>query len=108
MGLAPAIVVGLFLGLVGSLPPAVLFELALSKRRSVGVAAGLASILASFSVLSGGILAVRLVAQQDVLVFGVSAVASFLLVWVVEAWKGWRAAQGEVDPTERKRGESSR
>lgn len=87
------VVLGSVLGIVGALPSAYLLEGALRKDRAVSVAKGLVSIMLSFVMLSGAIFAVWLVAREHVLVFGVSVVASFLLVWAVEAWRAWRGAK---------------
>lgn len=103
-----AIVAGSAFGVLGALPPAVLFERALRRSHPVGVAAGLASILAAFAVHTCSILVVWLVSRADVLLFGAAEVISFLLVWVVEAVRAWRDAQRDTSPGERKSGESSR
>ena len=84
------VVLGSVLGILGALPSAYLLERALRKDRAVSVAKGLASIMLSFAMLSGAIFAVWLAAREHVFVFGVSVVASFLLVWAVEAWRAWR------------------
>ena len=103
-----AIGIGLLLGILGSLPPAVLFERVLKEERPASVVSGMVSILGSFVLLSGAVLVVYAASRQSVLVFGVSMVASFMLVWAIEAWRGWRAAQVATSLVERKRGESSR
>ena len=90
MGTTGAICVGAALGLVGSLPPAALFELALRKTRPVSVAAGFAG------------------ARTELLLFGCAEAASFLLVWAVEAWRAWRDANAPARPGERNSGESTR
>ena len=84
------IVLGSALGIVGALPSAYLLERALRRDRAVSVAKGLVSIMVSFAMLSIAIFAAWLAASEHVLAFGVSVVASFLLVWVVEAWRAWR------------------
>ena len=70
MGTTGAICVGAALGLVGSLPPAALFELALRKTRPVSVAAGFAGIMASFTILVVALLAVWAVARTELAVLG--------------------------------------
>lgn len=87
-----AVVVGALAGLAGAFPPALLFELALRKARPVDVATGLAGIMVSFMLLLLALIVVRLVSRRDVLVFGCAEVASFLLVWAIEAWRAWRDA----------------
>ena len=108
MGAARAIVMGLLLGVVGALPAAFLFERALKGIGTPSVSVGLASIGISFLMLSGTILAVWIASPDDVLTFGVSEVASFLLIWVIEAWRAWRDAQRGAGSRERNRGESTR
>lgn len=99
--------IGIVLGLVGALPPALLFERALRKGH-VGVAAGLASIMASFMALTLSMLAVWWFARRHLLLFGCSEVGSFLLVWCIEAWRAWRDANVAVRTGERNSGESTR
>jgi hypothetical protein len=108
MGTTGAICVGAALGLVGSLPPAALFELALRKTRPVSVAAGFVGIMASFTILVVALLAVWAVARTELLLFGCAEAASFLLVWAVEAWRAWRDANAPARPGERNSGESTR
>lgn len=98
------LVLGFALGIVGALPPVIMFELALREVRPVGVGAGLASIAISFFALAAAVFVVRLVSPADTLFFGTAEAVSFLLVWVVEAWRGWRGAQ-HGSSGERNRGE---
>lgn len=99
---ARTIVLGSVLGIIGALPPAFLFELALREDRRANVAYGFVSILVSFIMLMLATMVVWMVSRSDVLVFGVAEAVSFLLVWVVEAWRAWRNAQRDVGPGERK------
>ena len=101
------IMLGALIGIVGALPSAYLFEQALRGTRSVSVAAGLASIFISFAMLSGAIFVVWVITPHNVLCFGVAEAASFLLVWVVEAWRAWRDAHRATGAGERNRGEST-
>lgn len=94
MDQATAVAAGVLFGLLGCLAPALLFERALRTGTRVSVGAGIASILASFLVMSCAILAVRLLAGSGFVEFGFSMVASFLLFWGVEAVRAWRAANG--------------
>ncbi|MBO7674384.1 MAG: hypothetical protein J6S63_05190 [Atopobiaceae bacterium] len=103
-----AIAFGSAIGIVGSVPAAFLFEQALKGTRQVSVGAGLASIMASFVMMSVAVLVVRIAAPHDVLLFGVAEVASFLLLWAIEAGRAWRDAQRGARPGERKRGEPTR
>ena len=102
-----ACILGALVGIVGALPPAYLFEQALKGTRSVSVAAGLASIFISFAMLSGVTFTVWATTPHNVLCFGVAEAASFLLIWVVEAWRAWRDAHRAAGPGERNRGEST-
>lgn len=105
----PAVVMGSACGLIGALPSAVLLERALRKGRNTPtVVGGIASIMISFALLTCTILVVWLVSRRSVLVFGVAEVASFLLVWSIEAVRAWRDAQRGASPGERKRGEPTR
>lgn len=108
MGWVQAVVFGSFLGVVSTVPSALLFERAMGTGRPPSVAMGLASILGSFLVLAGAEYLVWTLARGDALAFGVSETASFLGVWVVEALRAWRDAQRGVAPGERKTGESAR
>lgn len=103
-----AVAFGSVIGIVSSVPSAFLFEQALKKVRPVSVAAGLASIMVSFVMMSAAILVVKVTSPNDVLLFGVTAVASFLLLWAIEAIRAWQDAQRGASPRERKRGESTR
>lgn len=107
MGTTQAIIMGSVIGVIGALPPALLFELALRNDQRVNVAVGLASILISFIMLSVAVFVIWLAARGLVLPFGVAEAASFLLVWAVEAWRAWRDAQSGASPRERNRGEST-
>lgn len=98
---ARVVVLGVVLGIVGTLPSAFLFERALRKEGDASVAAGLASVMASFVVLSAAIAVVWFVARDSVLSFGVALAASFLLVWAIEAGRAWHRAQHDVGPGER-------
>lgn len=100
-------ILGALIGVIGALPAAYLFEQALRGTKSVSVAAGLASIIISFVMLSGATFAVWAITPHNVLCFGVAEAASFLLVWVVEAWRAWRDAHRAAGPGERNRGEST-
>lgn len=108
MGGVCAVVAGFVFGILGALPSVVLFERALRKDRSVSVAVGLASIMVTFAVQSGSVLAVWLTSRADVLLFGAAEAVSYLFVWVVEAIRAWCDAQRGASPGERKSGESSR
>ncbi len=90
MGTTQAIIMGSVIGIIGALPPAFLFELALRKDQRVNVAVGLASILISFIMLSVAVFVIWLAARELVLPFGTAEAVSFLFVWVVEAWRAWR------------------
>lgn len=106
MGGAQTVLVGALLGIAGSVPSAVLLELALRKGRAIGVAAGLVSVIASFILLAGALLVVWFVSRDEVLPFGCAEAVSFLLVWTVEAWRAWRDANPPASgPRERKSGE---
>lgn len=88
------LVAGIVCGIVGCLPQAFLFKRALKGNKGVRVALGLASVVASFVTLSLAILAAWVVAPGQTLAFGTVTVASFLLLWGVEAVRAWRAANG--------------
>lgn len=103
-----AIATGLIVGVIGSLAPAFLFEQALKGKQSPSVATGLAGIFVSYVMLVAAVFVVWLAAPSVVLSFGCAEVASFLLVWVVQAGRAWRAAQRSDSPRERKSGESTR
>lgn len=99
----PAMLAGAVCGLIGCAFPAFLFEGALKEGTRVNMAAGIASILSSFLLLSLALLAVYAAASESVLVFGCAMVASFLLFWAVEAIRAWRVANGgSGGPVERK------
>ncbi len=104
----PAVILGSVCGLLGALPSAVLLERALNRGHTPTVAGGIASILVSFVLLTCTMLVAWLVSRGMVLVFGVAEVASFLLVWSIEAVRAWRDAQRGASPGERKRGEPTR
>ena len=93
MGEAAVVALGLAVGVLGAVPPAVLFEQALRGTRSVIVYAGLSSIMVSLAMVDVAVFVVRLVSQANVLLFGVAEAGSFLLVWVAEATRAWRDAQ---------------
>ena len=108
MGGAQTVVSGALLGIIGSIPSALLLELAMKKGRAIGVAAGLASIIISFALLVGALFVVRFVACDEVLPFGSAEAVSFLLVWAIEAWRAWRDANAPASPEEGKSGEPTR
>lgn len=93
MDFAMAVALGALTGIVGSLAPAALFERALRGGTRVSMGAGVASILASFFVLSAALLAVRLATDAGFVEYGCSTAAAFLVFWAVEAVRAWRAAK---------------
>lgn len=96
MSSASACVAGVFFGLLGSLPPAYLFERALKTGTRASVGSGLASILASFVLQSLALVAVGLLARERLLEFGCTMVGAFLCVWGVESVRAWRAANASA------------
>lgn len=103
-----AVLCGIVAGIVGSIPMWYACESALKGVRVPSIARGLVSVMVSFALLSTSI-AVAWALVPDVLVpFGVGEAASFLLLWIVEAWRAWRDAQGAAMHRERTRGESAR
>lgn len=92
MGSATAVALGVLTGIAGSLAPALLFERALKGGTRVSVGAGLASIVASFLVLSAALLAVRVATSSGFVEYGCAVTATFLALWAVEAVRAWRAA----------------
>ena len=58
----------------------------------MSLAAGIAAVFASFMTLTVVLLVVYLVTSEHFLEFGTAMVASFLLLWGVEAARAWRAA----------------
>lgn len=82
-------------GIAGSIPPAVLLERVLKRGMRVKVAHGLASILVSFAFMSAALAVVRMVARSEILTFGVGMMASFLLLWGVEALRAWVVRDGD-------------
>ena len=105
---AQAVFFGAILGLLGALPPAVLFERALRRARTPSIAAGLVSIAVSFVILAGALFLAKSLLHADALLFGCAEVTAFLLVWAIEAIRAWYDAQHRVRQGERKSGESSR
>ncbi len=101
------ILAGTICAAIGSLFPAILFEKALKEgiRAKVNMALGLASIFSSFALLTAAQLAVYRFASEKFFAFSCAMVASFLLIWAVEAVRAWRVANsGDSDsgPDERK------
>ena len=92
MDLPAALVSGALVGLLGCVAPAALFERALRGRAPVSLAAGMAAVLVSFLTLTVVLLVVYLATSEHFLEFGIAMVASYLLLWVVEAARAWRAA----------------
>lgn len=95
-------VLGAAMGLLGFLPPGILFELVLTRDRRVGVGAGLASVFVSFAFMSVAVLAVRLLRSELTLAFGGAMACTFLAAWAVEAWRAWRDANAPASPGEGK------
>ncbi|WP_455137117.1 hypothetical protein [Thermophilibacter sp.] len=92
MGDAIVVALGALIGVLGSFPPAVLFEGALRRSAHVNLAAGIVSIAISFLTLLAALF-IGYVLNPDVFeAFAVALVASFLAFWGVEAVRGWRAA----------------
>lgn len=92
MSPSTAALVGALVGAVGCVPAAVLFERALKRGAKVSVTAGIASVMVSYLMLLAALVVAYVVDADDFLAFACSMVASFLLVWAVEAVRGWRAA----------------
>ncbi len=103
-----AVLGGIVAGIVGSIPMWYACESALRGVKIPSIASGLVSVMVSFALLSVST-AVAWALVPDVLVpFGVGEAASFLLLWIVEAWRAWRDAQSAAMRRERTRGESAR
>lgn len=100
MGQLHFVALGVALGLLSSVPSGVLFLRALQGRH-VGMGAGLASVLASFALMSVAVLAVRLQRREMTLVFGAALACSFLAVWAA----GGMCALGKANPRRHNEGE---
>lgn len=85
---------GVVCGLAACAPPGVLFELALQPKHAAkpDVALGLASIFASFVLLTVAIGLVHVVDKNLTLPFGCTAIGVFLIFWGIESIRGLRAA----------------
>lgn len=94
MDCAVAVISGALVGLVGCAAPVALFERALRGDGAPSLAAGIASVGVSFVFLTLALSVVYTATVDGLLEFGGSMVASFLLVWAVEAVRGWRSANG--------------
>ncbi|MCH3942742.1 MAG: hypothetical protein LKE37_03420 [Atopobiaceae bacterium] len=93
LALASALL-GVACGLVGCIPPAVLFERALKARAHPSLVQGLASIAASFAALSVAVLAASAFLGKELLAFAIPMVVAFLAFWAVESVRVWRSANG--------------
>ena len=87
-----AVAAGITCGLAGSIPQAVLFEIALRGQAGATVSAGLLSVVASYVLLTLALLVVWIVAPAQELTFGVALVAAHQVFWWAEAIRAWRAA----------------
>lgn len=96
MGQAIAAVLGVLAALIGSIPPAVLFEGALRKGARTSLAAGIVSIAISFLTLLVALFLGYALAPEAFLVFAMALVVSFLALWGIEAVRAWRAANGRA------------
>ena len=94
MDFSVAVIAGALFGLLGCAAPAALFERALRGGAGLSLASGIAAVGASMVSLSVVLLVVYTATGTGFLEFGSSMVASFLLFWVIEAVRGWRAANG--------------
>lgn len=94
MDFSVAVIAGALFGLMGCAAPAMLFERALRGDAGLSLASGIAAVGASFVTLTVVLLVVYTATDTGFLEFGSSMVASFLLFWVIEAVRGWRAANG--------------
>lgn len=94
MDFSVAVISGAFFGLLGCVAPVMLFERALRGGAGPSLASGIAAVGVSFVTLTVVLLVVYTATDTGFLEFGSSMVASFLLVWAVEAVRGWRAANG--------------
>lgn len=108
MNAALSVACGLLAGILGALPMLWAFELALRGARTPSMTVGLASVFVTFVALMAFVATAWVLVPTSVMPFGLGEAASFLLVWVIEAWKAWRDAQGGAVPGERNRGESAR
>jgi len=93
-----AVLAGVICGLVGCVPMVWLFEQALSNEHRVSMARGLAVLVINYVGLSCVLLVVYVVAFEALLEFGCAMVAAHLTVWVIEATRGWRAANDAAVP----------
>lgn len=89
-----AYVFGVVCGLAASAPPGLLFELALRPKTAAkaDVSLGLASIFASFVLLTVAIALVHVADKNLTLPFSSAAIGIFLIFWGIESIRGLRAA----------------
>lgn len=92
MDVTVALALGALTGIVASIGPAILFERALNGGAKVDLGAGIASVLASFLVLSAALASVGLATSEGFVEYGCSTAITFLVFWAVEAARAWRAA----------------
>lgn len=92
MDVAMALALGALTGIVASLGPAALLERALKDGAKADLGAGIASVIASFLVLSAALALARLAAGGRFVEYGCSTAVTFLVFWAVEAARAWRAA----------------
>lgn len=94
MRLALSVALGVLVACVGSLWSVFLFERALRGSVRVSLAVGVASIAVSFLTLLAVLFLGYLLASEEFPAYAIALVASFLVLWTVEAVRGWRAANG--------------
>lgn len=80
-----AVVAGLVLGVVGFIPQAKALEA--SRTKQVGAAAGIVATIVSFVIMSLSLAYLYVIQKDLLLTFGVTMVATYLLLWSYVAYK---------------------
>ena len=100
MSLPLAVVLGVIVGLIGALPPAIVLERVISGKAAPSFASALTAILVPLVLMCVSLLLVRFFCATMLLSFALPIIFVLIIVWAVEGVRAWMAFRYDA-PEER-------
>ena len=100
MSLPLAVVLGVIVGLIGALPPALLLERVIAGKAVPSFASAIAAILGPLVLMCVALLLMRFFCATMLLSFALPIIVVLVVVWAVEGVRAWMAFRHDA-PEER-------
>ena len=100
MSLPLAVVLGVIVGLIGALPPALVLERVVSGKVEPSFTAALVAILVPLVLMCASLLLVRVFCATMLWSFALPIIFVLIIVWAVEGVRAWKAFRYDA-PVER-------